>query len=199
MVNPALPMLGRPGFLLVTFYTELRTIMRIIAAIVIRMMRWLCTVGILMISASVCHGQMIKHAECETNGTLQLVYDNGTIKEQPKEPHQVGCDSATIADDRKTVGWSVLVENCCTSYPIPLSVAVVSHGRRRIFCADQMVWAWSFVSVARRLAILSGPVHGNAGEAILYDVQSGHRLASWNGSGKAPSWAFNWKEEFGPA
>ena len=163
------------------------------------MTRWLYTVGVLTITVSVCHGQTIKHAECKTNGNLQVIYDDGTTKQQPKEHHQVGCDSVMIADDRKTVGWSVLVDNCCTSYPVALSVAVLSQERKRVFWAEQMVWEWKFVDGARKLAILSGPVHGSAAEALLYDVRSGRRIAIWNGSGEPPSWASSWKDEFGPA
>ncbi len=178
---------------------KIPTTLRTPTANLIRMMRWLCTIGVLVISVSVCHGQTIKHAECEANGTLQLIYADGTTKQQPKEPRQVGCDSATVADDRSTVGWSVLFENCCTSYPVALSVAVLNHGRQRIFRAEQAVWAWRFVSGGKRLAMLSGPVHGNAVKAILYDVQSGRRLATWDGSGEPPVWATHWKKDFGPA
>lgn len=49
------------------------------------MTRSLCTFGVLLTWASVCYGHTIKHADCGTNGTLQLVYDDGTTKQQPKE------------------------------------------------------------------------------------------------------------------
>lgn len=163
-------------------------------------MRWLYTVGVfLLIAACSSPSQTIKSAYCGDDGILQTVYEDGTTKPQPKEHLQVGCDNATVADDKETVGWSVLVANCCTSYPIPTSVAVLSHGRKRVFSAEQMVWQWRFVRGAKRLALLSGPVHGNAVLATLYDVRSGRQLATWNGGGEAPSWASSWKPEFGPS
>ena len=162
-------------------------------------MKWLCTVGVLLIATYTSHSQTIKSAHCGDDGTLQVVYDDGTTKQQPREDLQVGCDNATIAGDKDTVGWSVLVTNCCTSYPIATSVAVLSRGRTRVFSAKQMVWRWKFVSDAKRLAVLSGPVHGNAVQATLYDIRSGRRLATWNGRGQSPSWASSWKQDFGPS
>lgn len=163
-------------------------------------MRWLYTVGVfLLIATCASPGQTIKSAYCGDDGILQTVYEDGTTKPQPKEHLQVGCDNATVADDKETVGWSVLVGNCCTSYPVPTSVAVLSHGRKRVFSVEQMVWQWRFVSGAKRLALLSGPVHGNAVKATLYDVRSGRLLATWDGGGEAPSWASGWKPEFGPS
>ncbi len=143
--------------------------------------------------------QTVTRAYCTDDGTLQMVFEDGTTKPQPKEPLQVGCDNATVGDDRRTVGWSVLVVNCCTSYPIANSVAVLSHGQKRVFSTDQMVWRWRFDGGAKRLALLSGPVHGNATKAILYDLQSGRKLATWNGKGTSPTWASGWKQEFGPS
>jgi hypothetical protein len=167
------------------------------SAIVGSIMHWLWTVGMLLIGTYSSHSQTVKRAHCGNDGILQLVYADGKAKQQPKEPLQVGCDNVTVADDKNTVGWSVLVENCCTSYPIPTSVAVLSHGRKRVFSAEQMVWRWKFVGGTRKLAILSGPVHGDAAQATLYDIQSGRRLATWNGSGGPPSWASDWKPDFG--
>jgi hypothetical protein len=162
------------------------------------MLRRLWTVGMLLIATCACCSKTIKRAYCGEDRMLHLVYADGRTKQQPKESLQVGCDNVTVADDRNTVGWSVLVENCCTSYPIPTSVAVLSHERKRVFSAQQMVWRWKFVGASRRLAMLSGPVHGEAAKATLYDIQSGRPLANWDGSGDPPSWASDWKPDFGP-
>ncbi len=163
-------------------------------------MRCLYAVGAFLLTAFVSmRAQTVTRAYCADDGTVHMVYGDGTETPQPKEPLQVRCDSATIADDRETVGWSVLVDNCCTSYPIAQSVAVLSHGQKPLYSTNQMVWRWRFTRGANRLALLSGPVHGNASEAILYDVPTGRRLATWNGRGRSPAWASGWKQEFGPS
>lgn len=163
------------------------------------MMRWLATLGVLAVPAYRSYCQTIKGAECGKSGNAQRIYADGKTKQQPKESGQVGCDHVVIADDRQTAGWSVLIDSCCTSYPIPLSVVVINHGRKRVFWPEQTVWEWTFVSGGRKLALLSGPVHGGAANAILYDVRSGRRLTTWNGGGHPPTWASGWKDEFGPA
>ncbi|RSL18722.1 hypothetical protein EDE15_4321 [Edaphobacter aggregans] len=162
-------------------------------------MRRLFTVGVfLLIATCASPCQKIKRAYCGGDATLQVVYVDGTTKSLPREPMQVGCDGVTVADDKHTVGWSVLVANCCTSYPIPVAVAVLRDGRKQVFSAEQMVWRWRFISGAKKLAMLSGPVHGNAGQATLYDIRSGQQLATWNGSGESPGWTSGWEPEFGP-
>ena len=74
------------------------------------MMRWHCILCIRAVSVSACHGQMNKRAMCQVDGTLQRIYDDGTTRQQPREPLQVECRDATIAD-KNTVGWSVLMGN----------------------------------------------------------------------------------------
>ncbi len=152
--------------------------------------------AVFFIGAYVSHGQAIKRAYCGDDATLHVIYADGKTKLLSKEPLQVACDSVTVASDEHTVGWSILVANCCTSYPIATSVAVLHNDRKRIFSGDQMIWRWQFVGDAKKLAILSGPVHGNASAATLYDIRSGRQLAKWNGDGVAPLWASGWKQEF---
>ena len=41
----------------------------------------------------------------------------------------------------------------------------------------QMVWEWRFVGEGKRVAVLSGPVHGDAAVAGLYNTDNGRVLA----------------------
>ena len=104
--------------------------------------------------------------------------------------------SVSVADDHRTFGWSMQVENCCTSYPISVAVIVMTDGKATVVRSDQMVWQWHFVDHGNRFAVLSGPVHGDATEADLYDVHTGQKLTTWRGSGHAPEWAGGWEEQF---
>jgi hypothetical protein len=103
----------------------------------------------------------------------------------------------SVADDKQTVGWAITADNsCCTSYPIAIAVVVSRNSKKTVIASSQMVWEWHFVSRGKRLAILSGPVHGSAAEAILFAARDGKKLAAWNGSGTVPVWADMWKDDF---
>lgn len=77
-----------------------------------------------------------------------------------------------LVQDQRTLGWTVNVENCCTSYSIPLSV-VLFRDRRVPHTLDQgqMIWNWMFVQGGKEVAVVFGPTHGSeVGDHRLYDV-----------------------------
>lgn len=144
-------------------------------------------------------GQLISKAYCGKDGKAHINYKNGPSVVASPEPKQVGCDNVVVANDGRTVGWTVLMDNCCTSYPIPLSVIVMKNGKSKVFNHVQMVWKWRFVDDGKHLAVLWGPVHGWPSAATLYASRSGKQLSSWNRySGAAPEWAKIWEQEFEP-
>lgn len=142
-------------------------------------------------------------------GPLHIVYDDGTevVKSLPpleastdKETvfNDVGFSDVHLAADRQTLGWTIDVENCCTSYPIPLRVVIFRHGKvLRTFEQGQMVWSWMFFLGGKRLAAVFGPTHGpEVGDYRLYDVRSGKLLSEVFGDEgtqslkpNAPEWA----------
>jgi len=139
-----------------------------------------------------------KNSRYET-GPLHIIYDDGTeiVKTLPplktgteKETvfNSVGFSDVQLAEDRQTLGWAIDVENCCTSYPIPLHVVVFRDKRvLRIFNPGLMVWDWEFVQGGRQVKIVSGTVHGSdVGDEQLYDLKSGKLLSdSWGGDENA--------------
>ncbi len=146
--------------------------------------------------ASTAMAQTIVRAYAGKDGKAHLEYAGGATRTVPPEKKQVGCDHVSVAEDRRTVGWSVLVENCCTSYPVPIAVVLYRDGKKTVIATGQMISQWRFVGRGERVAALSGPVHGYASEAVLVDARSGKRLESWNGQGTVPQWAKGWEEEF---
>jgi len=140
--------------------------------------------------------QQISRTYCGKDGKAHIVYrDNSELAIDPVV-RQVGCEHLTVAGDGATVGWSVLAENCCTSYPIPTSVIVYRNRKQAVISPGQMVWDWRFVDNGRRVAVLSGPVHGEATEAALYDAHNARLLGEWNGKGMLPNWATGWEDKF---
>jgi hypothetical protein len=141
-------------------------------------------------------GQTVERAYCGQDGKAHLVYADHSSKTISPEEQQVGCTDMSVADDHRTVGWSIQVENCCTSYPISVAVIAIRDGKTAVLRSDQMVWQWHFLDHGNRIAVLSGPVHGTATKATLYDALSGKNLATWEGSGNVPEWADGWEDQF---
>ncbi len=140
--------------------------------------------------------QKISRADCGTDGKAHITYSDKSEKIVEAQNGQIGCEHSIVASDGSTVGWSVLVKNCCTSYPIPTKVVVYRSGKRRIISPDQMIWDWRFIDKGDRLAILSGPVHGDPSAATLYNAHNARVLAKWEGKGTPPNWVSTWQSEF---
>jgi hypothetical protein len=152
--------------------------------------------SVLLLAAHPVRGQSISQAFCGDDGKAHVVYTAGTTSVIHPEPKQVGCSYISIAEGKQTVGWAVLVKNCCESYPIAVALVVLRDGKKTVIRSPQMVWEWHFIEAGRRLALLSGPTHGRADEAGLYDAHSGKKLASWDGSDSPPVWAKAWQDDF---
>ena len=149
-------------------------------------------------------------------GPLHIIYDNGIeiVKTLPpleasteKETvfNDVGFSDVQLAEDRQTLGWTVDVENCCTSYPIPLRVVILRRGKvLHSFAQGQMVWSWMFSRNGERLAVVFGPTHGaEVGDYRLYDVQTGKLISEAFGDEvtqslkpDAPDWALRLQDHF---
>jgi hypothetical protein len=149
-------------------------------------------------------------------GPLYIIYSDGTHFIQKLPPlrkstdkdtvfNAVGISEVQLADDRQTLGWAVQVENCCTSYSVPLSVVVFRSGRViHSFDSGQMVWNWMFLHGGNQLAVVWGPTHGpEVGDYRLYDVKTGKLVSEVYGDeasqalkADAPEWAKRLEEQF---
>lgn len=140
----------------------------------------------------------IEKVYADSAGLIHIVR-NGIDILAPKEKDQVTCDRPKLADDGKTAGWLVNYENCCTSYPIPLSLIIYRHGIiiHRFQPSLQSIWDWQFLRAGNQVAFWTGPVHGDfVPHFELHDVTSGRLLAEWNGhiDDKHPAWVTGLKE-----
>ena len=99
-------------------------------------------------------------------GPLHIVYSDGTHIIQRLPPlekstdknivfNAVGFSEVQLADDGQTLGWAIQVENCCTSYSIPLSVVVFRSGKvLHTFNSGPTVWNWMFLHEGKQLAVV---------------------------------------------
>ena len=142
-------------------------------------------------------------------GPLHIIYSDGTEILQTLPPlkpstdkeivfNAVGFSGVELAQDRQTLGWTINVQNCCTSYSIPLSVVVFQHKQvLHTFDQGQMVWSWMFLEGGKQVAVVFGPTHGpEVGDYQLYDVQTGKLTSEvWGDADTqslktdAPGWA----------
>jgi hypothetical protein len=142
-------------------------------------------------------------------GNLHVIYTDGTEvieKIPPKEKsteantvyNQEGISDIEVAADKRTIGWTAMVDNCCTSYTVPVSVAIYQSGKKVLHIQQgQMVWYWTFLSGGKHVAVVWGLTHGpEVGDYQLYDAKTGRMLSEVFGeediqglAPNAPKWA----------
>ncbi len=142
-------------------------------------------------------------------GPLHIIYEDGSefVKTLPPLEasskteivfNSVGFSHVQLAADRQTLGWTIDVENCCTSYSIPMSVVVLRHKQvLHTFAQGQMVWSWMFFQGGKKLAVVFGTTHGlEVGDYRLYDVNTDRLISEIRGDedtqslgSNAPKWA----------
>ena len=125
----------------------------------------------------------IGRAYVDATGRAHVVYEDGRDTRVPAEKDQVSCDKPAIAPDRRTAGWLVNVPNCCTSYPVPITLVIYRSGRVIARIGDgMMLYGWKFVDGGRKVAVSSGTVHGMTFvHFTLYEASTGKLLATWDG------------------
>ena len=153
----------------------------------------LCISLLLFPAIAVAQGPIARVYVDDADGRVHIVSRTGKDTVMPKEKDQVRCDSPQAAEDGQTAAWLIDYENCCTSYPIPLTLVIYRSGRivRRIQ-PGLMIFDWSFVEGASKIALSSGTVHGMTSRSLsLYEVRTGRLLERWEGSFEEapPLWA----------
>jgi hypothetical protein len=142
-------------------------------------------------------------------GSLHIIYSDKTEiieKLQPKEKsteqnivyNQEGIAEVKVAPDRRTIAWEETFDNCCTSYSIPLVLAIYRSGITILHIQQgQMLWYWVFRDGGKHIAAVWGTTHGPAvGDYQLYDTETGRVVSEVFGdpttqslSADAPLWA----------
>jgi hypothetical protein len=161
--------------------------------------RWLTrfaalAVGVVFVAASAraADAAQIDRAYADHDGTVHVALVGGKSATIRKEKDQVGVDDIKVASDRRTAAWTELYPNCCTSYPIPLAIAVYRDGRvRRRFRPTLMIYRWQFWADGGQIAFCSGTVHSDQGVTCeLHDVATGRKLAGFGGlpDERSPAW-----------
>jgi hypothetical protein len=128
----------------------------------------------------------------DSDGLIHIVHSDGREVMASKEKGQVTSSSAAVSSDKRTAGWLVEFENCCTSYPIPLTLVLYSPGRPiRRLGNGMMICDWHFEGGGNQVGFSTNTVHGDfAPHYELRDTHTGRLIDNWDGrlTDKAPSW-----------
>jgi hypothetical protein len=94
---------------------------------------------------------------------------------------QTEFDTPRISADHKSVGWLAVHPNCCTTYPIPIELVVLSLGRQHVFRgAELAIWKWAFSADGKRVVLEQGPVHGTHRSFELRDIRTDRKMNSFH-------------------
>ena len=147
------------------------------------------------------HSETVSRAYVGSNGAVRVVRADGREVVIPKEKEQQGAEELQISDNHKTLGWLVEYPNCCTSYPIPMTVVLYRDGRiiHRLQ-NGRAIFRWTFMKGGEQVAYFSDSVHSNlAPECVLVDVGLGRTLEDWRrDKGPLPAWAKIFADDVGP-
>ena len=121
-------------------------------------------------------------ASVDDSGRLHIQTSDGRSIFLRKQRDQEGFDSIAISADGRAVGWVNLYPNCCTSYPIPLKLAVYMNGKLRTFTGSELpIRQWHFTPDGNHVAFEQETVHGESGVHYeLRDIVSGRLVSEYN-------------------
>lgn len=169
---------------------------RLISNLAISLTLFLCVNDLLSSSPSAAQSGakpvVIIKVDIDSAGQVHIIDSAGHETIPPKDKDQVSCESARIAEDRRTVGWLAEYANAANSYPLPLALVLYRDGKIiRQIGLGQSIWDWQFVNSVNRVAFWTGPTHGGfIPHFELHDVASGKLLAQWDGHlyQRHPAW-----------
>ncbi len=134
----------------------------------------------------------VANATLDSSGAIHISYSDGSDVTAPKLKDQVGFGHPIVARDKRTVGWLAMFPFCCTSYPIPLTLAIYRDGKiLESISPGRCIFHWIFLLGGSRVALRTEFLHGESHpDYELHDVNSGRLLARWNPSSskKQPEW-----------
>ncbi|HEX5687016.1 MAG TPA: hypothetical protein VFY73_23635 [Ideonella sp.] len=111
------------------------------------MKRWLLgVVAVVAVQVAAAKIVSVDSSDVVENLTIRLS-DGRSFRAPLTDAEQAGFRSAAVSSDGRYVGWTATFGNCCTSYPLPLSL-VVHDGERVVLLirreAGPSIFEWRF-------------------------------------------------------
>ncbi|MFO1340395.1 MAG: hypothetical protein U1F53_19600 [Burkholderiaceae bacterium] len=126
--------------------------------------RLVSLVALLATAAPFASAKFVSIVEKDEAKTLTVRRSEGKAFQAPfTDAGQEGFSRAAISPDGRYVGWTGTFENCCTSYPLPLSL-VVHDGQRVVYTRRRedgpSIFRWHFSRDSRFVIYESTWPHG---------------------------------------
>lgn len=117
-----------------------------------------------------------KIGDAESDITIFLC--NGTSVKPKKLEKQEIVSVPLVSKDQKYIGWYILENNCCTSYPIPTAIGFYNNGKTYIVNGGgQTVSNWHYSAKKDSVIIETETVHGmNEPNIDEYNIKTGKKL-----------------------
>jgi hypothetical protein len=163
-------------------------------------------IGLILIGGTASAGRFLSAVVSENGSTLTISSGTTTEKAPKTRVDQDGFGVPKISTDGRSVGWTVLIANCCTSYPLPRALVIYQQGKApRTFDATFSIWHWHFLRGGTAIAYAESLPHGLVPTFYqLVRIRDGKTLSGfqcWPGGmeggpveathkpeGKIPSW-----------
>ena len=115
------------------------------------------------------------------DGQIHVIESGGREYVPPKEKGQISVASSMVAENKLAAGWLVEFENCCTSYPIALTLVIYRPGKAlERFGNGMLIGDWHFEAGGKQVAFSTNTVHGDlAPHYELRDIRTGRLVSKW--------------------
>lgn len=116
-----------------------------------------------------------------TGEILTIITDHGAITAPVTNAEQESFSNVKISSDKKLVGWTAEVKNCCNSYALPVTLVIFQNGNVvRKINSESIIPSWSFAKNNTAVAISNETAHFSTGIGYeLYSIQTGKLLQSF--------------------
>ncbi len=128
-----------------------------------------------------------------TDGSLHIVFSDGSEDEVPKERGRFAIGEQTLtqetfsdiqlADDHQHIGWLAEYMICAQSYPCAAELGVYQPGHKLKYIRPEygIFWRWKFLEAGKQIVVQYGFPHGDStGSYALYDTETVQELANFS-------------------
>ncbi|MDD5277003.1 MAG: hypothetical protein PHR16_13080 [Methylovulum sp.] len=139
---------------------------------------------LLLVCSNVVLSETFNNLEVSEDAKQLIIKDNNDVKIiPPLLLNQVGFSQPLIAADNTAVGWLETYPDCCASYPIALTLAVLQVGKSvlRFSGYGGAIFAWCFLGDGAEIAFYqSGLPENTLRHYERYRLADGKLLAVYD-------------------
>jgi hypothetical protein len=133
-------------------------------------MKLLTLITTLLIATSAHAGHFMGIAASDNDQSLTISTGDNSFSAPRTEPEQEGFRWPRVSSDGRFAGWIALQPNCCTSYPLPITLVILDKDNALHRFGDGLpIWDWSFQRNNTAVAYRMRVAHGAA--PVMYELR----------------------------